>query len=321
MSETGRQPEIAQPSRLLSQLADAGETGTLYVDGGSSGTVHLIDGRVSCVESPAAPGVGALLTTSGRLAEHTWQAAVQTGAAGHRVGRLLVEQGHLMQSELELCVLGAIYDAAFFVLTTAATSVRFAPGELHWLGRVVEVEVGALERETSRRGRRLDEIFPESSVDHAPVTPVPTPPVQRVVLTAAQWELVVHADGRRTAADLSRLLGRPGYATLQEVRRLSAAGLLRNAGPPSSGGDRGAVDAPPDEGASAVADPDHGVTGPDPVAEGESPTRTRAATRREGGHRRQRDPQPSGPNGAGPVDAVPDDALLGRLRAALKALR
>ncbi|GAA1816448.1 ADAM 12 protein [Planosporangium flavigriseum] len=316
MPKTGRQPESAQPGELLSQLADEGETGTLYVDGVPGGTVHLIDGRVSYVESPAAPGVGTLFTASGRLAERTWRAAVEAGGADHRVGPLLVEQGHLMQSELELCVLAAIYDAAFFVLTPDAVPVRFAPGELHWLGRVVEVEVAALERETSRRRRVLDEILPELSVDHAPVTPVRRPPVQRVVLTAAQWELVVHADGRRTAADLSHLLGRPGYATLQELRRLSAAGLLRDTmepDPPSSGGESSGEP-------SAV---DIRSAEPPPAGGDKSSISTTAAIRRQGGPRRPRHaaPQPGSPDGAGSLPATPDDAFLDRVRAALKALR
>jgi hypothetical protein len=47
-----------------------------------------------------------------------------------------------------------------------------------------------------------------------------------VTLTALQWELLVHADGQRTAADLAQLLGRAGFATIQELRRLAAHGLI-----------------------------------------------------------------------------------------------
>jgi hypothetical protein len=38
--------------------------------------------------------------------------------------------------------------------------------------------------------------------------------------------LLVHADGQRTPADLALLLGKAGYATIQELRRLAALGLL-----------------------------------------------------------------------------------------------
>jgi hypothetical protein len=81
-------------------------------------------------------------------------------------------------------------------------------------------------RETRRRTRLLDEIFPDPRIDSAPVTPVARPPRERLTVTALQWELLIHADGQRTPADLAQLLGRAGYATVQELRRLAAAGLL-----------------------------------------------------------------------------------------------
>src|SRR4029450_12800694 len=78
----------------------------------------------------------------------------------------------------------------------------------------------------SRRTRLLDEIFPDPRVDTAAVTPVARPPRERITLTALQWELLINADGQRTPADLALLLGKAGYATIQELRRLAALGLL-----------------------------------------------------------------------------------------------
>jgi hypothetical protein len=63
-------------------------------------------------------------------------------------------------------------------------------------------------------------------VDTAAVSPVARPPRERVTLTALQWELLVNADGQRTPADLALLLGKAGYATIQELRRLAALGLI-----------------------------------------------------------------------------------------------
>ncbi len=48
----------------------------------------------------------------------------------------------------------------------------------------------------------------------------------RVVLSALQWEIVGRADGTLTPIRLARELGRAGYAVLTEVRRLAAAGLV-----------------------------------------------------------------------------------------------
>jgi hypothetical protein len=214
------------PGRLLTQVAGEGRTGALVVGGQPGGTVYLSEGHVTYAESPAAPGAGELLTASGRLAGRTWQAALDAGTPRARVGALLVEHGHLTQGELELCVLGAIYDAGFFALSPAAAPVEFSDGVVHWLGTVVRVDPHAVARESGRRARLLDQILPDSRVDTAPVNPVPRPPLERITLTALQWELLVHADGQRTPADLALLLGRSGYATIQELRRLAALGLL-----------------------------------------------------------------------------------------------
>jgi hypothetical protein len=222
----GRATRTAQPGRMLTQVAGAQQTGTLVVEGSPGGNLHLVQGHVTYAESPAAPGVGELLTASGRLAPRTWEAALEAGSATGEVGRLLVDQGHLTQGELELCVLGAIHDAAYFVLQPASAPVEFVENAPHWLGTVIRVDAAAVGREARRRGRLLDEIFPHPEIDTAPVTPVARPPVERVALTSLQWELLVHADGQRTPADLAQLLGRAGYATIQELRRLAGQGLL-----------------------------------------------------------------------------------------------
>ncbi|MEU8231276.1 helix-turn-helix domain-containing protein [Actinoplanes sp. NPDC048967] len=218
--------KTAAPGRLLTQAAGERQTGALVVGGHPGGTVYLIEGQVSYAESAAAPGVGELLTASGRLAARTWQAALDAGTSRAQVGRLLLDQGHLTQGELELCVLGATYDAAYFALSPASAPVDFLDGAAHWLGPIVRVDPAAVTREARRRARLLDEIYPHPQLDTAPVIPVPRPPVERVTLTAAQWELLVHADGQRTPADLAQLLGRAGYATIQELRRLAALGLI-----------------------------------------------------------------------------------------------
>jgi hypothetical protein len=219
-------PVAAAPADLLARAAGESRTGALLVRGHPGGSIYLIAGRVVHAESAAAPGVGELLTSSGRLAARTWQNALDLGTSTARVGRLLVEQGHLTQGELELCVLGAIYDAAYFVLAPTTAPVEFLDGAAHWLGPIVHIDPAAVARETRRRVRLLDEIFADARVDTAAVSPVPRPPRERVTLTAAQWELLVAADGQRTPADLAQLLGRAGFATVQELRRLAALGLI-----------------------------------------------------------------------------------------------
>ncbi|MFI5933049.1 DUF4388 domain-containing protein [Actinoplanes sp. NPDC051494] len=214
------------PGRLLTQIAGERRTGALIVGGAPGGTVYLVDGQVTYAESAAAPGVGELLTASGRLAARTWQAALDAGSGQGSAGRLLVHQGHLTQGELELCVLGATYDAAYFALSPVAALADFLEGARHWLGDVVRIDPAALTRESRRRARLLADIIANPGIDTAVVIPVARPPRERVTLTSAQWELLVHADGQRTPADLAQLLGRAGFATVQELRRLAALGLI-----------------------------------------------------------------------------------------------
>ncbi|MBU2669823.1 ADAM 12 protein [Actinoplanes bogorensis] len=214
------------PAHLLTQMAGERQTGVLVVGGHPGGAVYLLEGHVIYAESPAAPGVGELLTASGRLAGRTWQNALDLGTSTARVGRLLVEQGHLTQGELELCVLGAIYDAAYFALSPVSAPVEFLTGATHWLGAVVHVEPEAVNREVARRVVLLDEIFPDARVDTTAVAPVVRPPRERITLTSLQWELLVHADGQRTPADLALLLGKAGYTCVQELRRMAALGLI-----------------------------------------------------------------------------------------------
>ncbi|MEU4694940.1 DUF4388 domain-containing protein [Actinoplanes sp. NPDC023714] len=216
----------ASPGDLLTQVAGERQTGALVVNGQPGGAVYVFEGRIIYAESPAAPGVGEMLTSSGRLAARTWQSALDLGTSTARVGRILVDQGHLTQGELELCVLGSTYDAAYFVLAQPAATVEFLPGATHWLGAVVAIDAAAVAREVLRRVKLLDDIFPNPRIDVAPVIPVTRAPRERITLTAPQWELLAHADGQRTPADLALLLGRAGYATIQELRRLAALGMI-----------------------------------------------------------------------------------------------
>ncbi|GII78402.1 hypothetical protein Sru01_33840 [Sphaerisporangium rufum] len=225
---------------VLSGLAADRATGALRV--GRAGTVYLTRGRVSHVESPGTPGVEEMLVASGRLRPATVRGVRQSAGELADGGERLVRQGLLTRGELQFCVLGATLDAAFFVLAAAGARTRFRPDDRHWIGDQWYFDVAGLFRECRRRRDRLDQVCPSPELDTRPVAPVPRVPAQRVVLTAVQWELLRHADGAATPADLARRLGRPVYAVLLAVRQLGAAGLLSEpeaAPDPPPGTDRG----------------------------------------------------------------------------------
>ncbi|MFF7815840.1 transcriptional regulator [Streptomyces roseolus] len=208
-------------SPMLVRLAAERATGALLRD---HGTLYLVDGRVVHAESPAAPGMDVLLTAAGRLPREGWDEAVDRAGAHRAVGRFLVDSGRLGDGELEICHLGAVFDAAFFALSPTGGPTRFRYGVGHWFGTVRPVSAEAVERETLRRRELLDAVWPYASVDTAPVVPRPAGPHQGV--GARRRALLAAADGVRTPADLARHLGRPAFHTLLDVRRLAAAGLV-----------------------------------------------------------------------------------------------
>ncbi|WP_262056223.1 transcriptional regulator [Streptomyces sp. STR69] len=228
-------------SPMLTRLAAEEATGVLVRERGS---LHLVAGHVVHAESPSAPGLDLLLTAHGTLRTEAWEAAANATDDRHATTRLLLDGGLIGAGALELCQLGALYDAAYFVLAPSSTPGRFRYGVTHPLGSVRPVPVAALERETQRRRELLHRVWPDAATDGAPLMradPAAPPPI-----TARQAAVLAQVDGVRTAPEIARLLGRRAYPTLLDVRRLVSAGLVspRPPAPP-------AVMPPPD-----VTDPD-----------------------------------------------------------------
>ena len=144
-------PATASLRHLLTELAETGRTGALHIGGTPGGALYLVTGRITYAESPASPGIGDRLVISGRLPAAAWRRAYADGAAGRRVGRLLVARGLLGRNELACRVVAAICDATHALLQSDDAPVRFVPGERHAFGVVARVELGALGHETARR--------------------------------------------------------------------------------------------------------------------------------------------------------------------------
>ncbi|MFE7592343.1 hypothetical protein ACFU6K_23330 [Kitasatospora sp. NPDC057512] len=213
------------PGEALTLLADRRATGALH---GPLGSLHLVDGRVAAAQSSRAPGLADLLIGCGRITPEDWAELLRIHGPRSRVGEALVERRLLTRGELELGHLGTLFDASFFVLADPGGGVwRFEADARHWLGPVADVDPARIRREVARRRQLLDGIWPWGQLDTAPVRPVEH--VRRPSHRPSgrrRRELLDHADGRRTPADLARLLGRSGFGVTADVRRLAAAGLL-----------------------------------------------------------------------------------------------
>ncbi|MER5836276.1 hypothetical protein ABT116_37030 [Streptomyces sp. NPDC002130] len=227
MTTPTRAPRTDEPaSALLSTLAAQGATGALSTE---SGIVYLATGHVVHVESAVTPDLGDLLTHSGALAPDGWWEAIDRAGRRCRVGRQLVDSGHLAAGALELCHLGALFDAAYFVLAQDGPALRFRPGAAHWLGAVRSVPVDTVLRESRRRRELLHRIWPEPAVDRAPLARVPGP--DAADLPARRGRTLAQVDGVRTAAQIATALACRTFHTLVELRRLAAAGLVAPVAP------------------------------------------------------------------------------------------
>ncbi|MFD5481990.1 hypothetical protein [Streptomyces hawaiiensis] len=227
MTITARTPRPGEPaSALLGTLAAQGATGALSTE---SGIVYLAAGHVVHVESAVTPDLGDLLTHSGALAPDGWWEAIDRAGRRCRVGRQLVDSGHLAAGALELCHLGALFDAAYFVLAHDGPALRFRPGAAHWLGAVRSVPVDTVLRESRRRRELLHRIWPEPDVDRAPLARVPGP--DAADLPARRGRTLAQVDGVRTAAQIATALACRTFHTLVELRRLAAAGLVAPVAP------------------------------------------------------------------------------------------
>ncbi|MFJ9854950.1 hypothetical protein [Streptomyces sp. NPDC101150] len=209
---------------LLDRFAAERVTGALR---GPNGCFYLRDGAIYCVEGATAPGLDARLSAAGRLPADCWQHALETAGPAHRGGQFLVSEGWLTQSELEICHLGALLDAAFFALPLPPETTSFTPGTAHWLGVVRGISAAALQQATARRRALLDRLDPWAAVDASPVVPVIPARPGRHSPTERQRRLLERADGRHTPYELARALGQSAFMTLLDIRRLAAAGLVR----------------------------------------------------------------------------------------------
>jgi hypothetical protein len=224
----------ARPERLL-ELAAEQATGALYLNGRWGGTIFLDRGRIGYVESVLTPGIEALLLRRAYNDEHSWAELVaglrrgETAAAITAAGQLL-RSSSASAVDTEILRRSALADAALAVLGTAVpeparSRMRFRPGEKHWCETMTTFAVPDVLAEVNRRkailGRMTLGVQPRRVVRR-----VPKLPIERIRLTATQWNIAQSADGSTTPLDLAWLLGHGAFATTVAVHQLARLGVV-----------------------------------------------------------------------------------------------
>ena len=219
----------------LTVCAAAGMSGILRVTGDPGGAIHIADGLVAAIETPAAPGPEALLLRSHRVSESGWDEAFAAAAAsGGSMSTELVRREMIGAGELEWLLRTALADGMFALAGGTVDEYRAEPGQVDY---VLLLQPGAepdgLLAETSRRIRVLATLPARNGRDRIVATTGAVQPGVR--LGDGQDEILALADGRRTARDIAFALGRGVYATMLQLARMQrpACWWRSRPGPPT----------------------------------------------------------------------------------------
>ncbi|HEX2807293.1 MAG TPA: DUF4388 domain-containing protein [Kineosporiaceae bacterium] len=243
----------------LTRLGDSGRSGSLHVSGRRGAEIVFVDGRIVVAEAPTAPSAEVLLLHAVEGNEYGWETLARNGIQQARnyaraEAARLAAAGSIPPLRLEALVQSATIDAVseLFRDDGEQPGWRFRSGQRHWLGEVRPLEVSAVVAEVARRRAILQQIrglvAPESVLTRASRLPL-----QRLSLSAGQWDLIRSTDGASSVGSLAWVLGRALFSTTLEAYALIRLGVLmatdsdaRTIGPvPTEAGENPAPANPP----------------------------------------------------------------------------
>ncbi|WP_406332605.1 hypothetical protein [Streptomyces sp. NBC_00203] len=213
-------------SRALDECHREKVTGGLRISGKPGGVFHFRDGLVVAVESPGAPGPEARMLRTGRIGGEQWAELLREGEGKRWPETELVAHGYAGAAQLRVVCMMALQDAAFAVVAgrvddceRLAVSQPFAP-------IAVGEAPGRLLQEAARKLAAVAALPYPVRPDRERPAPIPGSDLRCLRLSAAQRELLAHADGRRTARDIAFATGRAVYTVTVGMARMIGEGLL-----------------------------------------------------------------------------------------------
>ena len=246
---TQRSERSARPARparreprnvagLLAELRERGFTGAAFVEGSPGGTVHLRDGLVCAVQTPAAPGADVLLLKSRRIAEPDWEAACADGGHGGHgdLGAALRGLGLIGAAELSVLTTAVLFDGAFALALHRPEGWRVEEGVPEpRLFDVPGIEPERLTATTSRRLALLTELWgPPGELARTVVRPSSRAGAAIARLSPRHRDILLCADGRRTPRDIAFTLGRGVFPVMVDLARMNAQQLLAHDSAPAA---------------------------------------------------------------------------------------
>jgi hypothetical protein len=221
----------------LKEIAATRFSGVLRADGSPGATMYLSGGGIAACETPGAPSIEVVLLRSRRVSEADWDAAFAAAAIANRhMTTELVKRELVRAGELEALLRTALADGIFALVSGQVDACRAEMSAVSSpLSLTPAARSGWLLAEATRRVQMLAS-FPEPAVsaqDRIAVASVATVAAdaadgvrRRPAPSVGEAEILALADGRRTARDLAFALGRGLYATLLQLTRMRANGLV-----------------------------------------------------------------------------------------------
>ncbi len=216
---------------ILRFLAGTKQSGALVLSGDCSGTVWFAEGQIYGADATTSlPFRDAFLAT-GLVTEEQWDSAWAEAEADEQesLGAALEVHASLDQNESDRLVESRIIDAVFELVVTSQADFEFRGGEHHPLagGRQHTVDdVVAASRERLDRWREVATVLPSIAAVVVLAADVPSD-APDLVLSPTEWRIVAHLDGRRSIADITRLLGASAFDVSAVLHRLVVAGAAR----------------------------------------------------------------------------------------------
>jgi len=206
-------------------------TGRLAAPGSVGVEICLVDGLVTAILTPAAPGPDSVLLRSGRVSQVEWSRAVDTAGEHGRLDETLVSRSLVHGGELDVVRISALFDAMFAVCLDAPEDWEAQPPESGIeppLPLVPGIPPALLLTEADRRSTTLSRRW-GSPAQLARTRPHVTAKATQAGTSAIERhrEILLCANGRRTPRDIAFVLGRGVYAVMTDLGRLENRGMVQ----------------------------------------------------------------------------------------------